>query len=967
MGPEEAVLLLTDVVESTAINAAVGDEAMRALWQEHDVRARECMRTWRGREIARSDGFLVLFESALDAACFAVDYHALMRSLLVPLKARVGVHAGPVSLRENSDQERLRGAPALEVDGLALPIAARVMSAAMGGQTLLTAGTVRALLVPPDSDTLRQKSCRAVSQGHWRLKGVDDPIELFEIGDENSPFRPPVDSGKAYRVAVLHGHWVPVHEIQNNLPAERNDFVGRADVLRSLSAILQASPRLVTLTGIGGVGKTRLALQYARERLGDFPGGIYFCDLTTASTVDGIAHVLARALDVALAKKNVVDHLSLAVRGRGQCLLILDNFEQVTALSEQTVGAWLERAPEVKIIVTSRELLAIPGEQAFSVPPLADAEGSELFRSRARDAVGSPLPDANEDDIKTLVQLLDGLPLAIELAAARARVMSPTALLRRMNERFALLAMPGPARTRRATLRATLDWSWDLLPDFERGALAQLTVFEGGFQLEAVEAVVDLSEFAGVVMPVDALQSLGDKSLVRRLEGNRFDLLVTVRSYVTERLERPNPGAGQRTSVGAATIRHERYYASTTDDDVLSFAVRELDNIVAACRHATERGATANAVRALEMAWHVLKLRGPLSVAIALASAIGAKRNVLDDDAGRTHRIQGGALYALGRANEARQNFERGLAFATRARNLRLQCQLRCSLGDQEAASGHMDAARSNLETALELAREIEDSELQCIALNSLGDYRVRLGQLDDALRDFQHALVSARLARARRWEGGILGNLGLVKSAQGLHKEALQLYESSCSIARELGDRSWEGNALCNLGMTSQALGRLDDASRHLSSALTIAREIGQKRLEAFTVCNLGITAQSMGDLAAAVEQLSKSVELARELGDRRLEAQSIVYLSAALAKTGQGEAALEHIEQAVHLLEDLSDPMSLGFALARRAELEAQMGRTDVAREAWQRAESIARDVQPSGDSEFGAALVEVRRIFK
>ena len=230
MSEAPSFLLITDVVDSTSLNDSIGDEGMRALWHDHDVIARERMVKWRGREVARSDGFLVLFDSATDAVAFAFDYHECLRSFSVPIQARIGIHTGELRLRENSPQDRLRGAPLYEVDGIALPIAARVMAAAVGCQTLITRAVAAAL---------GNSGWRISTHGHWQLKGVAEPVELLEIGDAHSPFEPPPDSAKAYRVVRLDGDWAPVGKIQNNLPAERNDFVGRGRLLGKLVELLE--------------------------------------------------------------------------------------------------------------------------------------------------------------------------------------------------------------------------------------------------------------------------------------------------------------------------------------------------------------------------------------------------------------------------------------------------------------------------------------------------------------------------------------------------------------------------------------------------------------------------------------------------------------------------------------------------------------------------------------------------------
>lgn len=525
---EFRALLLTDVIDSTRITEALGEAAIAAHWSAHDRAARDLLRTWRGREVERTDGLLAVFDDAADAACFAVDYHRMLATLGLPFRARAGLHAGPITFRERDETGVALGARRFEVDGLAVSIAARVMATALGGQTLLTVDARQAL---------GTCALRVQSHGHWRLKGVQDPVELFELGDEHTAFAPPPDADKAYRVVRERDIWLPVREIRHSLPAERDMFVGRGEALQSLARNLERGARLVSVLGIGGTGKTRLVTHFAWAWLGEFPGGAWFCDLSQARSVDGIVAAVAQALDVPLGKSDPVVQLGHAIAGRGRCLVVLDNFEQVARHAEATVGRWLERAPDAQFVVTTRELLGVAGEHAMALPPLATSDAVALFVSRATSATPGLRPDAADlSAIAELVDVLDGLPLAIELAAARIRVMSPRMLLVHMRDRFRLLGAPNGRRDRQATLRAAFDWSWDLLSDAEKSALAQLSVFEGGFTLESATAVIDLSDIADAPWIVDVVQSLVDKSFVRRADGDRFDCLASVRAYAAEHL-----------------------------------------------------------------------------------------------------------------------------------------------------------------------------------------------------------------------------------------------------------------------------------------------------------------------------------------------------------------------------------------------------------------------------------------------
>ena len=912
-------LLLTDVVGSTELNENVGDAAMGRLWQAHDAATRELIAAWKGQEIARSDGFLVMFEQAADAIGFAMAYHSALRSFETPILARVGVHTGPVPLRKNSELDRARGAPHVEIDGVSLPTVARVMAAAMGGQTLLTHAAFTAAGPAP---------WRFQSHGHWRMKGLSEPIELFEVGDASSPFEPPPDSTKSYRVIRSADDWVPVRQIPNNLPAERDAFVGRVDALNALERLLDGPARLVSLLGIGGIGKTRLALRHARTWLGNYPGGAWFCDLSTARDLEGIIAAVAHALDVQLAKGDPIAQIATTIAARGPCLVVLDNFEQVARHAEATLGVWLDRAPEARFIVTSREVLGIAGEQAQGVAPLAVAEATELFARRASAAyqIFAAIP-ASQHTITALVELLDGLPLAIELAAARSSVLSPTMLLDRMKERFTLLAARGGRLDRQMTLRSTLDWSWELLSAHEKSALAQLSVFDGGFTLQAFEATFLFPGGNLRAEPLDLLQSLADKSFVRRVGDDRFDLLQTVREYAAEHLasEGRFEGSGPQALL-AAEMRHGRFFASLPEESVTGSRCLELDNLVAACRRACSRRDPGVAVQTLALAWDALELRGPFSLGLDLAALVLTMPTL--PDISRAERVRGAALLALGRIQDAQEAFQLALDAARGVADGVREAEALSGLGSLAANAGRTDDARAHLVAALALARSTDTPALECRVLNGLGILNEALGRTDAARRDYETALTLARRIRNRRWEGGLLGNLGNIQYAQGDIAEACASCEAGLAIARQLGNRKFEGNALCNLGLMRHLLGDHESARRHLEASLQIAREMGHARLQAIVLCNLGIAEEAGANLGTAQMHQEAALAVAVKLADRRSQGQILGYLGLLRCKRGEIDEGLELIEQGKAHLEAIANESDLAVLLCQSAEAHLLAG---------------------------------------
>jgi predicted ATPase/class 3 adenylate cyclase len=955
MNPQRA-LLLTDVIDSTGLSQALGDAETARFWTAYDRAARDLLPLWRGREIDKADGMLLLFDSAADAASYALAYHRALAALDLPCKARAGLHVGPVALRENSAADVALGAKPLEIEGLAKSIVARVMSVAIGGQTLLT-GDARI--------ALEATELRVQSHGHWRLRGLPDPVELFEVGDQNSPFTPPSDEAKVYRVVRVGDLWRPAREVRHTVPAERDSFVGRREAMVALARKLDDGARLVSVLGIGGTGKTRLVTRFAWTWLGEFPGGVWFCDLSQARTLDGIVFAVAQGLDVPLGKTDPVVQLSLSIAARGDCLVILDNFEQVARHAEDTLGHWLARAPEAKFVVTTREVLGIVGEETLALAPLPVDDAARLFVRRAESARDRYRPTADDRiAIEQLVKLLDGLPLAIELAAARVRIMPPRTLLLRMSERFRLLASPGGRQDRQATLRATFDWSWDLLSAIDKATLAQLSVFEGGFSLEAAEAVLELPEGSAAPWPADAVQSLVDKSLVRQVDDRRFELLASVQEYAAEHLRTAGryEGSGPAAAL-QAQARHGAFFATRGERWAIAEAHVDLDNLVMACRRAVQRGEGVIAVQALEAAWAALRLRGPFSAALELASSLQSMRGLTAAETCRLSTVTGGALEAVGRMSEARKHLKTALVLAQKVGDTRCQARVLTQLAALDRNAGRIVAAKRRLATALRVSRLLGDPTLQCEVESGLGSLYSEMGRLDEALAHNTAALRLARAAGDRRWEAGLRGNIGNIHAIHGRMSDALDEFGAALAVARELGDRQWEGNMLCNLGWARQTQGCLEDAQSHFEAAIAIARDIGHARLECIVLCNLGLVFDARDRLDMAERAYHDGLRVARRMEDHRSEGQILGYLGLAHARQDRFEAARDCFESGEQLLIRVADRLSLGILLCKRAEAESMAGLRHAAEVSLERAHGLAVEIGIGAESELGASLAQAR----
>jgi predicted ATPase/class 3 adenylate cyclase/Flp pilus assembly protein TadD len=971
-------LLFIDLVDSTALVERLGDARAAELFAVHDGLARALLAEHGGREIDRADGFFMLFSGVADACRFALAYQ---RGILqLGLHARVGIHAGAVTLRTNPPADVARGAKPVEVEGLAKPLAARIMGLARGGQTLLSAAARDALAeVPPGAELS--------AHGHFRLKGIDEPVALHELGQRGvSAFTPPLETPKAYRVVRAGDFWLPARDVRQNLPVERDAFVGRSAELHQLALRFDAGARLITLLGPGGTGKTRFARRFGWMWLGDWPGGVYFCDLSEARTIDGIVFAVASALGVLIGREDPLLQLGHVIAGRERCLLILDNFEQVAAHAEATVGLWLDRAPHAAFVVTSRERLQLKGEHVFPIEPLPiDSDALQLFATRARAQQGSfVLDDTNRATVAQVVRLLDGLPLAIELAAARVRVLSPAQLLERLRDRFRVLAGTRGAAARQATLRAAIDWSWQLLEPWEQSALAQCSVFEGAFTLGAAEDVLDLSAWPQAPPVIDVIQALADKSLLRTWSGrqdSRFDvdepyfgMYISIHEYAAERLH----ACGDAT-VQACQSRHGDHFAQLGTDEAIESLSRhggvkrrhllalELDNLIVALARATAQRRASIALCCFQAAWDVLELRGPASLAVTLGTRLLNLDTLDDAQRGAVLKRLGVSLRVAGRADEGGVLLEQALQMARARGDARAEADLLNQLGNLRRQQGHTDFARQCLEAALAMHRAHGNRRLEGQVLGNLGIIHAETGRYDDARAHFEQALVAHREVGNRRFEGIDLGNLANVHLDQSELAPAEGHLVQALGIHREMGNRREQGIALHNLGMLHRLRGDREAAHRDLDQSLAIAREVGFRHFEGLTLSALCALLADEGRLDEAMGRADQALVIHRAVGNRREEGVILGMRGDLLARLGRLDEAWRAFEQGAAVLREAGDALHLATLLAVRGCAEFNAGHRDAAAVQLGEAERSAAPLNLPAASETAREIARLRTLLR
>jgi predicted ATPase/serine/threonine protein kinase len=753
-----------------------------------------------------------------------------------------------------------------------------------------------------------------------------------------------------------------------NIGQQPTSFVGRVAELADLHQLFRQGLRLITLLGPGGTGKTRLSLQFGTQLVSFFNGegekgrrrgGVWFCDLTEATGVESVCSAVARALALPLAPGDATQQLGHAIAARGEVLLVMDNFEQVVAAAEETLAKWMRMAPTARFVVSSRELLRVPEETVFEVPPLRTPRESEdgrsseavaLFIERSRSV--RPTWEPTEVELKSIAEIvrqLDGMPLAIELAAARMGVLNPAQLVQRLPRRFDLLVDRRGATERQATLRGAIDWSWRMLSAAEASTLAQLSVFRGGFNAEAVPTVVSLASLGEGLDPLEHLMMLRSKSLVRAYfplgdeQETRFGLYESIREYAHEKLAAMN----ERVFVEQ---RHTRYYlalgARLADGaegkkTALEHLDLERDNLLSVFRRSvTDRQPNDNAARAALALDRLLTVRGPFQLLLdMLDQAI--------DKLGPSERSQRAlALEARGRARQARGKWADAEAdfvavseLAVTSGDRALEGRAELYMGGIDRLRGQRQHARARMARALSLLQAVGDRRMQGRALSNLGALLHDLGAETEAMQTYNQALEIHREVGDRWYEGITVSNLGVPQQALGLLKQARENYQAGLSIHRELGNRRGEGVAYVNLGDINTDLEQPGAARTHYENGVTILREVGARRLEGAALVALGVLHLQYGELEDAEGRLREGVAILEELGDQRSQGIGRAALAATEALAGRLDEAEEGMAEANRLLTQVGDAglldalelyrahVELGHALQTKSETQAQV----------------------------------------
>lgn len=892
--------LFSDVVGSTRLWEVYG-EGMAAAQRLHDEIVIGAV-TGAGGHIVKSlgDGAMAVFDDSGRALAAAAEFQrALGRAdwgELPRLWVRVGIHTAS-AVASGGDYH-----------GRAVNRAAILAEAAHGGQILVSDATA-AVVSLTDDLTL-------VPLGEHRLRDLGEPIGIFQLCGEG--------------LDAEFGPLRTLDHLDHNLPSHRTTFVGRDQEMEAIRRYL-ASGRLVTLTGMGGVGKTRLAVHAAADAASRFHDGVRFVQLAAtvraAEVIGAVADVVAHRRDDGTATAS--DPLrDLALRiGQRHLLLVLDNCEQVIAECARIVDFLLDACPRLSLLATSREPLTVEGEQVLVVEPLplVDTSGEglspavQLFIERAAVGSGNLVPtDESLEAVADICHRVDGIPLAIELAAARVAHITPAEILERLDDRMDVLAGRARSRPQRhRTITALLDWSYELLTPVEQRLFRRLSVLAGPSTVETIEEMFEAEDLPAVGV-LDALSSLVDKSLVSTEERSgrtRYRLLGTVRRYAAFRLDEAGESSRLRRT-HAEWLAERLTQVEKGGAEIGHFLRAQFDDVLAAFHWSTGAGNVHLACRIAGSAWQYWELQG------RLAEGRQVLATLIDDPAAAESAAYPGVVngaahlaFTAGDHRAARRLHEENLARFLERGDRRGEAGTRNSLALVALFEGRLDEAATLVEEAIAAWEALGDDSGRAYALTTLGLVRGSNGDPEGAGVALLSALALLRKGGHKRDAASVLNNLGNLAHDRGDLGRAHRFYEGALNLQRELGDDRGAAMSLNNLSIVSRERSNPDRAVDFAEEALELFRTSGDQHGVAAILNNLANLAEEQHQPRRSLELYGQAIEQFRSNGDLWGMATTLENLGDVAARTGNAQLAWQALIDAalIHLTAGRADRAAL------------------------------------------------------
>jgi len=900
-------LVFTDIQGSTKLWDSLGN-TFETILETHNTLIRNTLKEHNGYEVkTEGDSFMIAFQQANDATQFALSVQEKLQQHDWPeesgeILVRIGLHTGSVITRENEQKQ-------IDYFGPTVNLAARISSAAHGGQIILSNSTY----------ILSQHNLAQVdvkNLGEHRFKG----IEKTELIHQISP------------LSLANRTFPPIKSIdtkKTNLQKNPSSFIGRENEILNLNHSFHSkNKRLVTITGPGGTGKTRLSQAWSAVSIGDFPAGVWLADISNARSKDEVCCDLAHALNIPLTSLDPVTQIGHCLDGlcrssNGAVLILLDNCEQVIDDVADVVKQWLNLCPDVKFLLTSRITLNIDDEvelplKHLSTPTLKDIEEQrnlssfisvQLFIKRSQEI--NPQLQIKDNDLQDIARIcykLDGIPLCIELAASRSKILSPKKLLERLEDRFDILkSSRRDISQRHSTLRKTIDWGWELLSDYEQSTLSQLSVFSGGFLLEAAEKVVDLNNFDDAPMVMDVIQSLREKSFLNVTELQQFNqesffsTYQMIREYAAEKLN-------DMQLTQTTQKRWENWlfdygkqwweeYEKKGHDEARQRLKQIHDELISLTQNphvSKERSSWATI-----FTYPILHQQGPVHLIKPMIYDCLKRFNISEEDLNDQYTID-----------------------STNTAQIEIIHRLILQLSHY-----YLNSEPTTAETLASIIPH--DSPVFADALFLSGvSYRKRV-KSHEALKYYLQALPIYQENKNQNKEACTLEKIASVYYMQDKTKLSLDYLDQAMGIYQKIDNQ--EGQTAVLFSQSNIHLNNKDFvmATDYFNQALIISRKIENSLLETSILSRLGFTYWTQNDSNKALDIFNQSLKIAQRLGNRIDEAMLLgnigyVYVEKILDAQEKETTdislknARNNLEQSINTRKQLDIPRYLGFEIA-------------------------------------------------